>query len=62
MDPPTNIGELRSFLGTVNQLGKFVPNLAEKEKALRDLLSKRNQWYWGRKQLSADSVCSEVMK
>lgn len=47
MDPPQNISELRSFLGMVNQLGKFVPNLAEKDKALRDLLSKKNQWYWG---------------
>lgn len=41
MDPPHNISELRSFLGMVNHLGKFVPNLAEKDKALRDLLSKK---------------------
>ncbi|KAL7846654.1 hypothetical protein SRHO_G00216340 [Serrasalmus rhombeus] len=53
MDPPQNISELRSFLGMVNQLGKFVPNLAEKDKALRDLLSKKNQWYWGPEQSKA---------
>uniref|UniRef100_A0A3B1IFN4 Gypsy retrotransposon integrase-like protein 1 n=1 Tax=Astyanax mexicanus TaxID=7994 RepID=A0A3B1IFN4_ASTMX len=53
MDPPQNISELRSFLGMVNQLGKFVPNLAEKDKALRDLLSKKNQWYWASEQSKA---------
>lgn len=47
MDQPANVGELRSFLGMVTQLGKFIPNLAEKDKALRDLLSKKNHWYWG---------------
>uniref|UniRef100_A0A1X7SNP9 Reverse transcriptase/retrotransposon-derived protein RNase H-like domain-containing protein n=1 Tax=Amphimedon queenslandica TaxID=400682 RepID=A0A1X7SNP9_AMPQE len=34
----------------VNQLSKFSPNLAERTKPLRDLLSKRNQWYWGSEQ------------
>lgn len=53
MDSPHNISELRSFLGMVNQLGKFVPNLAEKDKALRDLLSKKNMWYWGPEQQRA---------
>lgn len=27
MKEPGNVSELRSFLGTVNQLGKFIPNL-----------------------------------
>ncbi|XP_025755625.1 uncharacterized protein LOC112842686 [Oreochromis niloticus] len=42
MTEPTNVSELRSFLGMVNQVGKFIPHLAEKNKALRDLLSKKN--------------------
>jgi len=29
LEEPTNVGELRSFLGMVNQLGKFIPQLAE---------------------------------
>ena len=37
MKEPTNVSEMRSFLGMVNQLGKFIPQLAEKDKALRDL-------------------------
>lgn len=47
MKEPSNTGEVRSFLGMVNQLGKFIPELAEKDKPLRDLLSKKNQWTWG---------------
>ena len=46
MEEPTNVSEMRSFLGIVNQLGKFIPQLAEKDKALRDLLSKKNCWVW----------------
>lgn len=43
MKEPSNVSEVRSFLGMVNQLGKFIPGLAEKDKPLRDLLSKKNQ-------------------
>lgn len=53
MPEPTNVTELRSFLGMVNQLGKFNPHLAEKDKPLRDLLSKRNCWAWGEAQAKA---------
>lgn len=53
MAEPTNVSELRSFLGMVNQRGKFVPQLAEKDKPLRDLLSKKNHWVWGADQVRA---------
>ncbi|XP_062399854.1 uncharacterized protein K02A2.6-like [Sardina pilchardus] len=53
MREPTNISELRSFLGMVNQLGKFIPNLSEKDKPLRELLSKKNMWCWGHDQQRA---------
>ena len=35
---PKNVGDIRRFLGMVNQLGKFSPNLSEKTRPLRDLL------------------------
>ncbi|KAJ8332694.1 hypothetical protein SKAU_G00424830 [Synaphobranchus kaupii] len=35
------------------ELARFIPNLAEKDKALRDLLSKKNQWFWGPDQQKA---------
>ena len=46
MKAPTNIRELRQFLGMVNQLSKFSPFLADQSKPLRDLLSTKNQWVW----------------
>ena len=37
----------------VNQLGKFVPHLAEKSKLIRDLLSTKNEFLWGATQQDA---------
>uniref|UniRef100_A0A1A8B6K3 Integrase catalytic domain-containing protein n=1 Tax=Nothobranchius furzeri TaxID=105023 RepID=A0A1A8B6K3_NOTFU len=53
MKVPTTVSELRSFLGMVNQLGKFIPQLAERDKPLRDLLSIKNCWMWVAKQVRA---------
>ena len=39
MDPPKSVTELRRFLGMINQLGKFTPNIAELSHPLRKLLS-----------------------
>ena len=50
---PGNVGELRRFLGMVNQLSKFLPNLAEVTTPLRELLKKENQWQWGEPQRNA---------
>uniref|UniRef100_A0A3Q1FEY5 Reverse transcriptase/retrotransposon-derived protein RNase H-like domain-containing protein n=1 Tax=Acanthochromis polyacanthus TaxID=80966 RepID=A0A3Q1FEY5_9TELE len=41
------VSELGFFLGMVNQLGKFILQLAERDKALRDLLLKKNCWVFG---------------
>ena len=41
---PSNVAELRRFLGMINHLNKFAPNLADKTKPLRDLLIKNNKW------------------
>jgi len=43
LTPPTNVSELRRFLGMVNQLSKFAPNLANETKSLRELLSMKSQ-------------------
>ena len=60
---PTDISELRRFLGIVNQLSKFTDKLADRTQPLRELLNKRNQWYWGHQQSKAfqdikTSVCT----
>ena len=52
---PTNITEIRRFLGMINQLRKFSPQLAERSKPIRDLLAKKNQWHWGPEQEKAFS-------
>ena len=44
---PKIVGDVRRFLGVVNQLGKCSPNLAGKTKPLRELLKKDNAWLWG---------------
>jgi predicted aspartyl protease len=53
MEIPTNIHELRRFLGMANQMAKFSPNLTEITQPLRDLLSKKNVFYWGPDQETA---------
>ncbi len=42
MKPPTNITELRRFLGMANQMGKFSSSLADFSLPLRELLSPKN--------------------
>ena len=51
--PPTCVSDVRRFLGLVNQMSKFIPNLAEITKPLRELLIKSKQWTWDRMQQSA---------
>ena len=67
MAEPLDIASLRRFLGLVNHLMKFCPNLAEKTKPLRDLLKKESAWVWGPaqqeafQQLKADMASEQVL-
>ena len=47
MRAPTTVPELRRFMGMVNQLGKFTPNLTHLTQPQRALLAKNTQWVWG---------------
>nr|XP_058971272.1 uncharacterized protein K02A2.6-like [Pocillopora verrucosa] len=47
MRAPENVSEVRGLMGTVNQLMKFVPNLATMTQPLRELLSSHSAWCWG---------------
>ena len=47
MKPPASVSELRRFMGMINQMGKFSPNLAEHSQPLRELLGKNRAWIWG---------------
>lgn len=61
MDPPTNITEMRRFMGMVNQLGKFSPQIASLSKPLRELLSTKRSWLWGPDQEAAFVKVKEEM-
>ena len=62
LEPPTDITGVRSLLGMVNHLGKFIPNLADLTKPIRDLLVKTNDWIWGEAQKSAFAEIKRVLQ
>ncbi len=53
MPPPSNVSDVRCFLGMVNQLAKFTNTLAEQSAPLRDLLRKGSEWTWDTVQRTA---------
>ena len=59
MEPLKSVSELRRFLGMANQLGNFLPSLADLTKPLRKLLSSKVAWTWGPKQ---DEAFRDVKK
>ena len=60
MTEPTNITELRQFLGMTNQLSKFTPHLSSMTKPLRDLLSTKNLWIWGPAQQAFHTIKQQL--
>lgn len=46
MQPPENVTALQRFLGMINYLGKFIPNLSELSAPLRELTCKNTEWCW----------------
>ena len=47
---PSNLTELRAFLGLINYYRKFIPNVSTELSTLYSLLQKDNQWSWGPKE------------
>lgn len=43
---PQNVSELRSFLGLVTYVGRFIPSLADKTESLRTLLRSGEKFVW----------------
>ncbi|CAF4548507.1 unnamed protein product, partial [Rotaria sp. Silwood2] len=48
MPKPTNVSQLRSFLGMVNHYAKFIPKLSDRLLPLYSLLKKNIPWKWDR--------------
>ena len=47
---PENTKELKSFLGAIQYMAKFLPKLSEQTDRLRKLLKKNEPWRWGDEQ------------
>ena len=45
---PTNVAELRAFLGLINYYAKFLPNISSTLSPLYKLTQKNQRWKWGR--------------
>ena len=50
MTQPSNTKELKTFLGFIQYLAKFLPNMAEVSAPLRKLLEKNTVWHWEKQQ------------
>ncbi|XP_028514411.1 uncharacterized protein K02A2.6 [Exaiptasia diaphana] len=61
MAEPSDVSDLRRFLGMVNQVGKYIPNLADLTKPLRELLVKENAWVWNEAQATAFEVIKDKL-
>eukprot|EP00064_Thunnus_orientalis_P000320 superscaffoldBa00000016_g320 len=61
LSPPCTIQELKRILGTVNYLGRYIPNLSTVEKPLHVLLKNKNTWNWGHSQQTAFEQIKELL-
>ena len=50
MTQPSNTKELKTFLGFIQYLAKFLPNMAELSAPLRKLVEKNTAWRWEKEQ------------
>ena len=61
MQPPNSATETRSFLGLVNTVARFVPNLAAMTEPIRQFTHKNSPWSWGREQSEAfEKLCNLI--
>ena len=61
MQPPNSATEARSFLGSVNTVARFVPNLAAMTEPIRQLTHKNSPWSWGPEQSEAfEKFCNLI--
>lgn len=58
---PTSAEEVRSFLGTVTYLARFIPNLATLSDPLRKLLRLEEAFVWGKDQVEAFQKLKNIL-
>ena len=59
MKRPENVKKLQTFMGFIQYLSKFIPNLSDISAPLRKLLEKDTFWHWDFEQLSAFALLKE---
>lgn len=59
---PSNVSELKSFLGMINFYGKFLPNLSTALEPLHRLLRKDYTWRWGKDQSNAFQTAKDLLQ
>ena len=59
---PTNVKELRSWLGLLNYYGRFLRNLSTTLAPLHVLLRKEIKWCWGNEQASAFEAAKQLLQ
>ena len=50
LNQPENTKDLKSFLGAIQYMAKFLPKFSERTNRLRKLLKKNETWNWGTEQ------------
>ena len=61
MTSPQNVEGLRRFLGIVNFLSKFVPNMSDIAKPLHNLVKKDVSWNWSKSQQTASEALKKAI-
>ena len=58
---PSNVTELRAYLGLINYYNRYIRNLASVLAPLHDLLKKGIPWSWNAFDTSKQQLCSETL-
>ena len=58
---PTNVSELRGFLGLVQYVGRYVPDLATVAAPLQELTKKSVEFHWGPSQEKSFKKIQQLM-
>lgn len=58
---PADVPALQRFLGMVNYLGKFIPNVSHLTAPLRQLTHKDTEWTWHEQQQNAFEALKKHM-
>ena len=60
-DTPKNEKELKSFLGAIQYLSKYIENISAQTDILRLLLKKQNEWKWTQEHTEAFNNLKTLM-